>query len=83
MKNRLQQFSVKLLAATLAIILAIPTNVFAMKQSKSNIYTAATSVMGAQEKDTSKEETENTDFNLIKSAVSQQETTDLYHRKIS
>ena len=76
MKNRLQQFSVKLLAATLAIILAIPTNVFAMKQSKSNIYTAATSVMGVQEKDTSKEETENTDFNLIKSAVSQQETTD-------
>lgn len=76
MKNKLQQFIVKLLAATLAIILAVPTNVFAMKQSKSNIYTAATSVMGVQEKDTSKEETENTDSSLIKSAVSQEETTD-------
>ena len=76
MKNKLQQFIVKLLAATLAIIMAVPTNVFAMKQRKSNIYTAATSVMGIQEKDTSKEETENTDSSLIKSAVSTEETTD-------
>ncbi|WP_394012210.1 SpaA isopeptide-forming pilin-related protein [Anaerococcus cruorum] len=76
MKNKLQQFIVKLLAATLAIIMAVPTNVFAMSQRKSNAYTAATSVMGIQTKDDTPEEVAETETILLKSAVSTEETTD-------
>lgn len=76
MKNKLQQFIVKLLAATLAIIMAVPTNVFAMSQRKSNTYTAATSVMGIQPKDDAPETETSQETNLLKSAVSTEETTD-------
>lgn len=76
MKNKLQQFIVKLLAATLAIIMAVPTNVFAMSQRKSNTYTAATSVMGIQPKDDAPETEKSQETNLLKSAVSTEETTD-------
>lgn len=76
MKNKLQQFIVKLLAATLAIIMAVPTNVFAMSQRKSNTYTAATSVMGIQTQDDTPEEVANTETSLLKSAVSTAESTD-------
>lgn len=75
MKNKLQQFIVKLLAATLAIIMAVPTNVFAMSQRKSNTYTAATSVMGIQPKDDAPETETSQETNLLKSAVSTEETT--------
>lgn len=76
MKNKLQQFIVKLLAATLAIIMAVPTNVFAMSQRNSNTYTAATSVMGIQPKDDAPETETSQETNLLKSAVSTEETTD-------
>lgn len=76
MKNKLQQFIVKLLAATLAIIMAVPTNVFAMSQRKSNTYTAATSVMGVQTQDDTPEEVANTETSLLKSSVSTEESTD-------
>lgn len=76
MKNKLQQFIVKLLAATLAIIMAVPTNVFAMSQRKSNTYTAATSVMGVQTQDDTPEEVANAETSLLKSAVSTEESTD-------
>ncbi|MFO3717058.1 SpaA isopeptide-forming pilin-related protein [Anaerococcus sp. ENR1011] len=76
MKNKLQQFIVKLLAATLAIIMAVPTNVFAISQRKSNTYTAATSVMGVQTQDDTPEEVANTETSLLKSAVSTAESTD-------
>ena len=76
MKNKLQQFIVKLLAATLAIIMAVPTNVSAMSQRKSNTYTAATSVMGIQPKDDAPETETSQETNLLKSAVSTEETTD-------
>ncbi|MDU4026397.1 MAG: SpaA isopeptide-forming pilin-related protein [Anaerococcus sp.] len=49
MNNKFQQFSVKLLASTLAVIMAVPIDAFAMKQKQDRSYAASTSVMDSQE----------------------------------
>lgn len=76
MKNKLQQFSVKLLAATLAVIMAVPADVFAMNLKEDKSYAADTSVMGIQSQEDTTNTAESTDSSLIKSSLSTEETTD-------
>lgn len=76
MKNKLQQFSVKLLAATLAVIMAVPADVFAMNLKEDNSYAADTSVMGIQTQEDTTNTADSTDSSLIKSSLSTEETTD-------
>lgn len=74
MKSKLQQFSVKLLATTLAVIMSIPANAFASSQTDSKTYSEDTSVMGIQETDNKETDTNESEPSLIKSEVSTEET---------
>ena len=76
MKSKLQQFSVKLLAATLAVIMTVPADVFAMNLKEDNSYAADTSVMGIQSQEDTTNTAESTDSSLIKSSLNTEETTD-------
>jgi len=67
-KNHIREFMVKLLALSLAILMAFPSNVFASMQRQSN-YNQASSVMGDAK-------SERSDTNILKSEVTTDETTD-------
>ena len=83
MNNKFQQFSVKLLATTLAVIMAVPIDSFAMTSVKDNAYSAGTSVMGVQEKNNELQETDNKGSSLLKADLSTQETTDYTIEKLA
>ncbi|WP_262121718.1 SpaA isopeptide-forming pilin-related protein [Anaerococcus sp. Marseille-Q5996] len=74
MKGKLQEFSVKLLASTLAVMMSIPANAFAMVGDNSNTYTENTSVMGIQAPEETKEDQVHTA--LLKSELSTDESDD-------
>lgn len=72
MNNKFQQFSVKLLASTLAVIMAVPIDAFAMKQKQDRSYAASTSVMNSQEiKNDTPRQTDQP--SLLKSEISTEE----------
>jgi len=72
MNNKFQQFSVKLLASTLAVIMAVPIDAFAMKQKQDRSYAASTSVMDSQEiKNDTPRQTDQP--SLLKSEISTEE----------
>lgn len=72
MNNKFQQFSVKLLASTLAVIMAVPIDAFAMKQKQYRSYAASTSVMDSQEiKNDTPRQTDQP--SLLKSEISTEE----------
>ena len=79
MKGKLQQFSVKLLASTLAVIMSIPANAFAMVGDNSNTYTENTSVMGIQAPEETKEDQAHTA--LLKSELGTVESNDYIIKK--
>ena len=79
MKGKLQQFSVKLLASTLAVIMSIPANAFAMVGDNSNTYTENTSVMGIQAPEETKEDQAHTA--LLKSELGTDESNDYIIKK--
>lgn len=79
MKGKLQQFSVKLLASTLAVIMSIPANAFAMVGDNSNTYTENTSVMGIQAPEETKED--QVQKALLKSELGTDESNDYIIKK--
>ena len=77
MTGKLQKFSIKLLATTLAVIMAVPLDAQAIS-SKDNdkSYAAHTSVMGVQEEDIDGQRNTRNETSLLKSGISTEESSD-------